>query len=206
MRQIYPDLWQSKAEHPFFGVNSHAYLLTKPAGNILFYSSFLRGEREEVKSLGGIAFQYLSHRDEVSSALAEIKREFGSKLACHRREEPSVRGAAQVDYLFDKREVLQETIEVIPTPGHTDGSVSFLVRSVEGKKYLFTGDTIYMNDGRWETRLQGGSKADLVDSLRLLRELAPDVVLSSASEGLLAYQSFTDNQWQTEVDRVLARL
>lgn len=207
MKQIYPDLWQSQAEHPFSGVNSHAYLLVKETGNILFYSSYLRGEREEIKSLGGVSWQYLSHRDEVSSALAEIKQEFASKLACHRLEEPSVRRVAKVDYLFDEREVLQSAIEVIPTPGHTNGSVCFLVRSVEGKRYLLTGDTIYMNNGVWETRPQGfGSKSELRNSLRLLRDLAPDAVLSSASQGALAYKAFAGDQWPAEIDRVISKL
>jgi len=35
-------------------------------------------------------------------------------------------------------------VEVIPTPGHTRGSVCFLAGSAEGKKYLFTGDSLFL--------------------------------------------------------------
>lgn len=149
MRQIYPDLWQTEAEHPFLGVTSHAYLLIQDAGNILFYSSGKSGDYARIEALGGISFQYLSHRDEAGPALSTIKSRFGSKLSCHRLEEPAIRRYAAVDDLFDARETRFGNVEIIPTPGHTNGSVCFFVRSPHGKNYLFTGDTIYMDHGKW---------------------------------------------------------
>src|SRR6516164_3144235 len=190
MKQIFPDLWQTRAEHPFAGVTSHAYLLVRDTGNILFYSSGLKDEFQHIRELGGITHQYLSHRDEAGPALAEIKELFGSKLCCHRLEEPSVSKVTSVDCLFDKREALLKDIEVIPTPGHTDGSVCFLVRSVHGKTYLFT----------------GGSKSDLKSSLMLLRDLGPDAVLSSASVGPLAFKEVSAEGWQSDIDNVLRAL
>jgi hypothetical protein len=104
MKQIYPDLWQTTVEHPFHGVNTHAYLFVQKAGNILFYSSGIREEYSQIKALGGIAYQYLSHRDEVGPALSEIKELFGSKLCCHVLEEPAVRKETirdlRVTYLY----------------------------------------------------------------------------------------------------------
>ena len=208
MKQIFRDLWQTRAEHPFSGVTSHAYLLVRDTGNILLYSSGLRDEYQPMKELGGIAHQYLSHRDEVGPALAEIKQLFGCKLWCHRLEEPSVVKAAPVDGLFDKREVVNG-IEVIPTPGHTDGSVCFLVRSKHGKNYLFTGDTIYQENGAWDTRVNGyagGSKSDLKNSLMLLRELGPAVVFSSASVGSVPFKEVTAAEWQSDIDNVVRTL
>ena len=209
MKQIFPDLWQTHAEHPFAGVTSHAYLLVRDTGNVLFYSSGLKHEYRQLRELGGIAYQYLSHRDEAGPALAEIKELFGSKLCCHRLEEPSIGKVTSVDCLFDKRESLLADIEVIPTPGHTDGSVCFLVRSVHGKRYLFTGDTIYPENGAWGTLVNGsagGSKSDLKNSLVLLRDLGPDVVLSSASVGPLAFKEVSAVEWQSTIDDVLRAL
>ena len=54
MKQIFPDLWQTRAEHPFAGVTSHAYLLVRDTGNILFYSSGLKDEYQHIRELGGI--------------------------------------------------------------------------------------------------------------------------------------------------------
>jgi hydroxyacylglutathione hydrolase len=207
VKQIYPDLWQTRAEHPFRGVTSHAYLFVRENGNVLFYSSGLQEEYQHIQALGGIAYQYLSHRDEVGEALAAIKELFGSKLCCHRLEEPAVRRVTPVDCLFDKRESRLGNIEVIPTPGHTDGSVCFLVRSAHGKTYLFTGDTIYMNNGAWETRINaGGSKSDLKNSLMLLRDLGPAVVISSASIGAVPYKEVSAEEWRSDIDNVLRTL
>lgn len=58
---------------------------------------------------------------------------------------------------------------VLPTPGHTPGSVSFYCKS-EG--FLFTGDTLFRGSvGR--TDLDGGSMFQLINSLRELAQL-PD--------------------------------
>ncbi|MEQ9892680.1 MBL fold metallo-hydrolase [Pectobacterium aroidearum] len=206
MKQLYPDLWQTRVQHPFPGVNAYAYLLVQDTGNILFYSSELQEEYQHIQELGGIAYQFLSHRDEVGDALAAIKKRFGSRLCCHRLEAPLASKVTPVDDLFDEREIRQGNIEVIPTPGHTEGSVCFLVRSAYGHTYLFTGDTLYMNNGAWETRANwygGGSKSDLKSSLMLLRELEPTVVLSSASVGAVPFKEVSAEEWKSGIDNVL---
>jgi glyoxylase-like metal-dependent hydrolase (beta-lactamase superfamily II) len=204
MKQIYPDLWQTQAEHPFFGVTSHAYLLTRDTGNILLYSTGLPEEYKHIQKLGGITHQYLSHNDEAGPALAEIKKIFGSKLFCHRLEEPAVSKAAPVDCVFDKREIVPGNVEVLPTPGHTPGSVCFLASSSEGKKYLFTGDTLFLEKGGWDIRVNAnGSKSDLKKSLMLLLDLKPDVVLSSASVGSVGFKEVSADEWQSDIDKVV---
>ena len=208
MKQIYPDLWQTLAEHPYHGVTTHAYLLVRDAGNILFYSSGLPEEHQHVRELGGITHQYLSHRDEAGPALADIKRLFGSKLCCHRLEEAAVKKFAPVDCKFEER-VRLGNIEVIPPPGHTNGSVCFLVRSAHGKTYLFTGDAIYLNNGAWATLVwehAGGLKSDLKNSLMIMRDLEPDVVLSSASVGPVPFKEVSAEEWQLDIDNVLRAL
>jgi len=129
MKQIYPDLWQTRAEHPFSGVTSHAYLLVRDTGNILFYSSGLHEEHQHIRTLGRLTYQYLSHSDAAGPALAEIKNLFGSKLCCHRFDEPAVRKVTPADCTFDKRETRLGNIEVIPTPGHTPGRVCLALGS-----------------------------------------------------------------------------
>ncbi|MDO5638748.1 MAG: MBL fold metallo-hydrolase [Neisseria sp.] len=209
MKQIFPDLWQTPTEHPFPGVNTHAYLLTQENGNILFYSASLRQEQPQIQALGGIACQFLSHKHEAGPALARIKQSFGSKLFYHRFEKAEIEQFAPADYLFEHRETRQGNIEIIPTPGHTPGSTCFLVHSVHGQKYLFTGDTVYPNGSGWETRckqIEGGSRADLRQSLMLLRQLSPDVVISSASIGDAAFKSVDNEEWQSAIDKLVAAL
>jgi len=75
------------------------------------------------------------------------------------------------------------------------------------KTYLFTGDTIYLNNGAWDTRVNAsGSKSELKNSLMLLRELEPEVVLSSASVGSVPFKEVTAETWRSDVDNVLRAL
>jgi hydroxyacylglutathione hydrolase len=209
MKQIYPDLWQTNPEHPFPNLNTHAYLLVRNAGNVLFYSSGHSDEHRHIQQLGGITRQYVSHRDEAGPALVRIKQIFGSELCCHQLEEKVVSKACPVDLTFQAREIHLGDIEVMPTPGHTDGSTCFLFRSPHGRTYLFTGDTIFPSDGSWETFVMpqaGGSKSDLINSLTLLHSLKPDVVISSASVGRIPFKEVFPGEWQEVVDQTLRSL
>jgi hydroxyacylglutathione hydrolase len=62
-------------------------------------------------------------------------------------------------------------LEVLHTPGHTEGSVCLLA---DNERLLFTGDTLFA--GAWgRTDFPGGSVEQLVDSLARLAGLAPDL-------------------------------
>ena len=60
--------------------------------------------------------------------------------------------------------------EIIPTPGHTPGSVCLYMPD---EKTLFSGDTLFRL-GYGRTDLPGGNYAQLIDSLRLLMKLPAD--------------------------------
>ncbi|MBQ9574716.1 MAG: MBL fold metallo-hydrolase [Synergistaceae bacterium] len=64
------------------------------------------------------------------------------------------------------------TIKVIATPGHTEGSVCYLITDSNGHKILVSGDTLFAQSvGR--TDLEGGDQLKLEASLRKLAEF-PD--------------------------------
>ena len=151
MKQLHPDLWQTRAEHPFGpGSATHAYLLIRSSGNVLFYNCGHSDEYPDILRLGGAVRQYLSHRDEAGAALWRIKESLGSLLCCHALEAAAVRKTCPVDLTFENRECHLGDIEVIPTPGHTDGSTCFLCTSQHRKlRYLFTGDTIFPDGDSW---------------------------------------------------------
>ena len=73
------------------------------------------------------------------------------------------------DYTFDDQDLLTVcgiTFKVIATPGHTDGSVCFLVDNM-----LFTGDTLFYGTvGR--TDFKSGSREDMVLSVKKLFALS----------------------------------
>jgi len=62
-------------------------------------------------------------------------------------------------------------LEVLHTPGHTEGSVCLVAQS---ENLLFTGDTLFA--GGWgRTDLPGGSEEQLIESLSRLGQLADDL-------------------------------
>ncbi|MBQ3448114.1 MAG: MBL fold metallo-hydrolase [Synergistaceae bacterium] len=62
------------------------------------------------------------------------------------------------------------TIKTMATPGHTEGSVCYIVTDKEGHKVLLSGDTLFAQSvGR--TDLEGGDWLKLEASLRRLAEL-----------------------------------
>ena len=62
-------------------------------------------------------------------------------------------------------------LEVLHTPGHTEGSVCIVAAS---ERLLFTGDTLFA--GGWgRTDLPGGSEDQIVDSLARLSGMADDL-------------------------------
>ena len=68
----------------------------------------------------------------------------------------------------DEIDVCGINIKVIATPGHTDGSVCFLVDNL-----LFTGDTLFLGSvGR--TDFKSGNREDLVRSIKKLFNLDGD--------------------------------
>lgn len=204
VRQIRSDLWEMRTDSPFPGLTTHAYLWTRPAGNVLFYSPATEADFEAMAELGGVAHQYLSHLDEAGPMLAVVKQRFGSTLHASARERDEIRKHASVDIPSIARGVDDNGIEVIPTPGHSVGSTSYLVTGANGDKYLFTGDTMFPTaDGSWSTYLvPGRGDADeLSASLQLLGSLAPDVVISSAYGGDAAVYELGPGRWRELIEQ-----
>lgn len=211
MKQIYPDLWQTRMEQPLPNVpdlKTRAYLITRPEGNLLIYSTGHEDEHAAIAELGGVARQYLSHVDEAGPALAAIRERFGSELWGHAAEAQAVQRRASVapDRTFEAAETHFDTLEVLPLPGHTAGSTAYLYRSPTGRRYLFTGDTIGRDDrGVWTAGLLPFSDRDqLVATLKRMADLAPDVVLSSAFGGEHPYAEVTPQSWRAAVEAALA--
>jgi glyoxylase-like metal-dependent hydrolase (beta-lactamase superfamily II) len=100
-------------------------------------------------------------------------------------------------------------IEVIPTPGHSPGSTSYLVPGVNGQSYLFTGDTIMLGaEGHWVAGYIPpiSDATPLGDSLRLLGTLKPDLVISSAFPGETAVHVPGPLRWADCVKQARTRL
>ncbi|GAA2001353.1 MBL fold metallo-hydrolase [Nocardiopsis rhodophaea] len=209
MRQIQPDLWETEPEFPAPGLSTHAYLWTASSRNVLFYNTTLEQEIDAMAELGGVARQYLSHQDEIAPSLRTIKERFGSTLHCGAAEEDVVAESCPVDAVFEERRVELDGFEVLPTPGHTPGSACFLVPSVHGLTYLFTGDTILRHaDGTWFAgHIPGYSdRGALATSLSGLAHLTPDIVISSGFAGDTGVTELGERAWADCVEEALRSL
>jgi glyoxylase-like metal-dependent hydrolase (beta-lactamase superfamily II) len=63
------------------------------------------------------------------------------------------------------------SLDVLHTPGHTEGSVCL---AADSERLLFTGDTLFAK-GWGRTDLAGGSEEEMIDSLSRLSALADDL-------------------------------
>ncbi|MBU1089635.1 MBL fold metallo-hydrolase [Patescibacteria group bacterium] len=127
-----------------------------------------------------------SHSDHLG-ALAEIARQTGAPIAIHLNEAEIVASGepnppdfslklepVAVAKKLEDGDILKfddERIEVIHTPGHTQGSCCFRINNE-----LFSGDTLFReNVGR--TDLPGGDAEALRESLRKLLKLPPEIIV-----------------------------
>lgn len=116
---------------------AHSYFAARPDGNLLIDSP--RYATELVKwfdDAGGIAHILLSHRDDVADA-DKYARQFGARVWIHREDRSAAPYAT--DLLDDgSAPGIASGVRAIPLPGHTRGSVAYLLED----RVLFSGDSL----------------------------------------------------------------
>ena len=208
MRKINDDLWQS-ARYSSGSLNTYAYLLIRETGNVLFYNTADSSDLDNIDTLGGISYQLLTHRDESGSSLQRIKERFCSRLGCSSLEAPYIARDCNADLVFDTSITNIDDIQIIHTPGHTDGSICYLYESPFGLTYLFTGDSFFLWEGHWRTFVinrSGGSMRDMIKSLEKLRNLSPDIVMSSGFVGKEGHREVSKNEWTSAIEQEIQEL
>jgi hypothetical protein len=181
-----------------------AFLLLRDQGNLLVYStSRIETNAGTITDLGGVSRHYLNHRHEALFASDWVD----APLFVHESERESVAEAFSVRGTFSRRHVLGDDFEVIPAPGHTSGATAYLWDS-GGHRLLFTGDTIYLDDGEWVAAVLASSDRKLyVESLALIRELDFDVLVPWAATAGRPYYALTDRpDAQRRIDRIIERV
>jgi len=138
-----------------------------------------------------------THIDHVG-ATAELQRATGAAAQIHEADrflyqllpvQSAMLGIAAPETadiegaLVDGRTLRAGAIElaVLHTPGHTPGSVSFVVREA-GATRVFTGDTLFRR-GIWRTDLWGGDSSAIMKSLRGKLLALPDDAIVIAGHG-----------------------
>ncbi|HEX2087343.1 MAG TPA: luciferase family protein [Solirubrobacteraceae bacterium] len=159
-----------------------AFVLRRARGDVLLYSA------PQPPPAGGVARWYLNHHHEAMFPPAEPP---AAPLFVHEADAPHVRG---VRATFSRRHTLDDDLEVVPTPGHTGGATAYLWDSGE-HRVLFTGDTIYLDDGQWVAAvLKSSDRAAYVESLELIKTLDFDVLVPWATTRGQPYLAHTNRE------------
>ena len=206
MRQLRNDLWQTSLRTTD-GINNSGYLLCTPDGNVLFYQAPDANLFEHIRELGGIRYHVLSHAHDLTPDLSETQAAFDTTL-CSDEVEASEFDGVLVDRLIPDELPLLSNLEVLFTPGHTRGGISCIYDAPTEERYLFCGDTIIPVGKNWISQIvpeHGGNAELLTQSLVLLRDTRPNLVLSSASVGDLSVFEVEPAHWDAIVDGVASK-
>ena len=112
-----------------------AWLVVRPAGNVLVDSPrFTEALAGPIEELGGLRHVAFTHRDDVADGRRWAER-FGARSWIHADDRSAAPWAT--DVLVEDQE-LQPGFVAVPVPGHTKGSVVFLL----DHRWLFTGDSL----------------------------------------------------------------
>jgi glyoxylase-like metal-dependent hydrolase (beta-lactamase superfamily II) len=183
-----------------------AFLLERERGNLLVYSTGgLDAEVDELRSRGGVARHYLNHWHESLFGLAP--EALSAKLVHHRAEAARVAKRGGAGKSFSRRHNLDEDFEAIPTPGHTAGATAYLWDTGE-HRLLFTGDTIYLDNGEWVAAvLDSSDREGYIASLELIRELDFDLLVPWAASVDGPYLApVAPGERRARVDAIIDRL
>lgn len=118
-----------------------SWFIEREAGNVLMDSPRSSPQlMTRMEEKGGVALMVLSHQDDVADHAAYHER-FGCPRVMH--EGDALRGCEQI-ITGEEPVALGEDLLLIPTPGHTSGSMCLLYR----KTFLFTGDHLWWSGRR----------------------------------------------------------
>jgi len=184
-----------------------SYLLERPQGNLIVYNSPGVSETANaIRALGTPSRLLVNHGHEAMYGQPELE----DPIWVHREDRAEVSRSIDVAGTFDGNELIDDDLEVIPTPGHTPGTTSFLWDN-GAHRFLFTGDFIRIENGEWKAVvLSEGLRSSYLDSLALVRELDFDVLVpwgtseGDPSIGLVAGPSEKRDRIDAIIDRVSA--
>lgn len=170
LEQVSPRLHATPtAPLPFLAdVVVRSFLLERDSGNVLVYNSpGIDAVGDEIVALGEPTRLLINHWHEATYPAPRLQVPAWVHVADKGRTE----AALPVAGTFDVRERIDDDLEIIPTPGHTAGTTTFLWDSGDDR-FLFVGDWIWRHRGRWQVVLLGESRrAAYLASLRSLLEL-----------------------------------
>jgi glyoxylase-like metal-dependent hydrolase (beta-lactamase superfamily II) len=206
----FPGLHASPPAALFGGaVASRAFLLERDHGNLLVYSAAsVPGSAGAIEALGGVSWHYLNHWHEAMFGTRETAAAFGAPVVVHEADAAEAAARSGIEPVtFNGRHALGEGFELVPAGGHTPGATAFLFEHA-GHRFLFTGDTIWLDGDEWVAAVLASSDRDAyLDSLELLRDLEFDVLVPwIVSAGASPYATTGRADARRRIDAIIARV
>ena len=179
MREILPGVFAV----PQNGMKGFGYshFVRRPAGNLILdamRNTSLSESFDAIEAAGGVTAVVISDRHLGGPSTNQIAERFGATVYCSAVEADAMGHRAnqvRIDHaLAFERTVIEGDVQLIPTPGHTEGQFSTLAE-VEGRRILFTADFVYRSGDGW--RPGNLSRRKMLKSFEGLRDLAFDHVV-----------------------------
>ncbi|PWA67662.1 metallo-beta-lactamase family protein [Artemisia annua] len=122
-----------------------SYLIVHPEGNILVDSPrYTERLASNIEKMGGVRYMFLTHKDDVADHEKWSKR-FKCERVLHSTEVQDSTRNVEIKLDGSGPWDLGEDIQLIHTPGHTEGSVCLFYKPL---KALFTGDHLALEDSQ----------------------------------------------------------
>ena len=181
-----------------------SFVLERSNGNVLVYNSpGVSSAATDIRDLGGAARLLINHGHEAMYGAPDLD----VPVYVHERDRAETVRSMEVAGVFDGREMIDDDLEAIPTPGHTPGTTAYLWDS-GSHRFLFTGDFVWIENGEWKAVvLASSNRADYLDSLALVRELDFDVLVPwGTTEGDPSFALVDRTEIRARVDAIIARV
>lgn len=186
-----------KQQH-FGSINNNCYLITDEITGKSALVDCTEASDKMYAFIGNADLEYIllthGHFDHIMGA-RDVKEKYGAKVVVSASDEPmlssgklslasfmdAVQNNVKSDIVVSDGDVINLgslEIKVIATPGHTKGSVCYLVENA-----LFSGDTLfYMSCGR--TDFPSGSSDEMLASLKRLKNLGGDYTVYTGHDNI----------------------
>jgi glyoxylase-like metal-dependent hydrolase (beta-lactamase superfamily II) len=165
-------------------------VLERSQGNLIVYNSpGVSASADAISELGEPARLLINHGHESIYGQPALD----VPVWVHAKDRAAIAPSMEVTGTFDTRDMLDDDLEIIPTPGHTAGTTSYLWD--DGRhRFLFTGDFIWIENGEWKAVvLDRNLRDDYLSSLELVRDLDFDVLVPwGTTEGHPSYGLVAD--------------
>ncbi|PHV69068.1 MBL fold metallo-hydrolase [Williamsia muralis] len=182
-----------------------SYVLERPQGNVIVYNSpGVSSSANAIRALGAPTRLLINHGHEAMYGQPELD----VPIWGHEKDHLELARSLKVTGNFRERTMIDHDLEVIPTPGHTAGTTSFLWNNGT-HRFLFTGDFIWIEDGQWKAVvLDPALRGDYLASLTLARDLDFDVLVPwGTTEGGPSIGVVVDpSEKQARIDAIIGRV